>query len=157
MKSKGLWVWDVTFATYVLRPSAAQRTQSRMLQTSEANSSNPSESSCITVCSGWPRSDVTAAVLTASGRLLVTGRPPGLVHLVPYQQWPWNSIRWPHTLLHKQVRTHTLTAARCDQWARRCACDTLTEQSNRSSTVVLHNEIIPRPRRSEKNMNVMWV
>lgn len=59
------------------------------------------------LCSVWPSSDVTAVVLTASGRPLVTGRPPGLVHLVPHQQWPWNSIRWPHTPLHKQVRAHT--------------------------------------------------
>lgn len=95
----------------------------------------------------WPGSEVTTAVLTASGWMPVTGRPPGLVHLVPHQQWPWNSIRTAshssaqtgqstHARTHGHARMHAHTTAQSDQWARRCVCDTLTEQSNISCAAV---------------------
>ena len=104
-------VWDVTLSTCVLGQrftenpdkdcSGAKRQQRPIAAIHQSQAVSNS------LCSVWPSSDVTAVVLTASGRPLVTGRPPGLVHLVPHQQWPWNSIRWPHTPLHKQVRAHT--------------------------------------------------
>lgn len=101
------------------------------------------------VSSLWPSGDVTAAVLTVSGRPLVTGRAPGLVHLVPHQQWPWNSIRWPHTPLHKQVRAHTLAAAHSDQWDRLSACDTLAEQQKLPCHCSLQSsEINPHPQKT---------
>lgn len=40
-------------------------------------------------------------------RPLVAAMARGLmVYLVPHWHWPWKSIRWHHTLLHKQVRVH---------------------------------------------------
>lgn len=44
-----------------------------------------------------------------------------------------------HSTAQTGQSTHTLTAARSDQWARHSACDTLTEQCHRSSPVILHN------------------
>lgn len=79
------------------------------------------QSSCIPECSVWPSSDVTSEQAAASDR-----PTPWTGPFSPYQRWPWNSIRWSHTPLHKRVRvhahthTHTLQLASID--ARQPLC-----------------------------------